>query len=216
MDFSLLQHSTLFQGLEPAEWEQALSALDVTERAYEENEMIFSAGDCTERMGLVLSGSVTIESGDIWGNRTVLSHIGAGQFFAETYALLGESMLVDVRANEGCRIAFLRLAALQGPERWAAKLTRNLLSISARKNLTLSLRSFHTAPKTVRERVTAYLATAALRTGESEFDIPFDRQQMADYLNLDRTALSKELGRMRRDGIIDFRKNHFVLRRSIQ
>jgi CRP-like cAMP-binding protein len=216
MDFSLLQHSILFQGLEPAEWEQALSALDVTERAYEENEMIFAAGDCTERMGLVLSGSVTIESGDIWGNRTVLSHIGAGQFFAETYALLGESMLVDVRANEGCRIAFLRLAALQGPERWAAKLTRNLLSISARKNLTLSLRSFHTAPKTVRERVTAYLATAALRTGESEFDIPFDRQQMADYLNLDRTALSKELGRMRRDGIIDFRKNHFVLRRSIQ
>ena len=216
MDFSLLQHSILFQGLEPAEWEQALSALDVTERAYEENEMIFAAGDCTERMGLVLSGSVTIESGDIWGNRTVLSHIGAGQFFAETYALLGESMLVDVRANEGCRIAFLRLAALQSPERWAAKLTRNLLSISARKNLTLSLRSFHTAPKTVRERVTAYLATAALRTGESEFDIPFDRQQMADYLNLDRTALSKELGRMRRDGIIDFRKNHFVLRRSIQ
>lgn len=216
MDFSLLQHSILFQGLEPAEWEQALSALDVTERAYEENEMIFAAGDCTERMGLVLSGSVTIESGDIWGNRTVLSHIGAGQFFAETYALLGESMLVDVRANEGCRIAFLRLAALQGPERWAAKLTRNLLSISARKNLTLSLRSFHTAPKTVRERVTAYLATAALRTGESEFDIPFDRQQMADYLNLDRTALSKELGRMRRDGIIDVRKNHFVLRRSIQ
>ncbi|MBQ1834110.1 MAG: Crp/Fnr family transcriptional regulator [Oscillospiraceae bacterium] len=216
MDFSLLQHSILFQGLEPAEWEQALSALDVTERAYEENEMIFAAGDCTERMGLVLSGSVTIESGDIWGNRTVLSHIGAGQFFAETYALLGESMLVDVRANEGCRIAFLRLAALQSPERWAAKLTRNLLSISARKNLTLSLRSFHTAPKTVRERVTAYLATAALRTGENEFDIPFDRQQMADYLNLDRTALSKELGRMRRDGIIDFRKNHFVLRRSIQ
>lgn len=216
MDFSLLQHSTLFQGLEPAEWEQALPALDVTERTYEENEMIFAAGDCTERMGLVLSGSVTIESGDIWGNRTVLSHIGAGQFFAETYALLGESMLVDVRANEGCRIAFFRLAALQGPERWAAKLTRNLLSISARKNLTLSLRSFHTAPKAVRERVTAYLATAALRTGENEFDIPFDRQQMADYLNLDRTALSKELGRMRRDGIIDFRKNHFVLRRSIQ
>lgn len=211
-----LLDSLLFRSLDEAERSSALRALSVTERAYAEDELIFTAGDRTDRMGLVLSGSVTVESGDVWGNRTILSHIGSGQVFAETYALLGEAMLVDVRANEGCRVAFLRLTALQSPESWAAKLTRNLLAVSARKNLTLSLRSFHTAPKTVRERVMAYLGTVSLQSGRSEFDVPFDRQQMADYLNLDRTALSKELGRMRRDGVIDFRKNHFVLRRSAQ
>ncbi|MBQ6645257.1 MAG: Crp/Fnr family transcriptional regulator [Clostridia bacterium] len=164
-------------------------------------------------MGLVISGGVTIESSDLWGNRTILSHIAPGQFFAETYALLkGEPMLVDVCVNEESRILFLRLDTLQSAEPWTAKITRNLLTISARKNLTLSLRSFHTAPKTVRERVTAYLNTEALRQRSRAFRIPYDRQQLADYLNLDRTALSKELGRMRDDGLIEFRKNHFVLK----
>ena len=91
------------------------------------------------------------------------------------------------------------------------KLTRNLLMISAGKNLHLSNRSFHTAPKMVRVRVMAYLGTVALRKGCNDFDIPFDRQRMADYLNLDRNALSKELGKMQEDGLIWFRKNYFEI-----
>jgi CRP-like cAMP-binding protein len=83
--------------------------------------------------------------------------------------------------------------------------------ISLQKNLHLSERSFHTSPKTIRERVMAYLNSVALRTGCNEFDIPFDRQQFADYLNLERTALSKELSKMQHDGIIQTWKNHFVL-----
>lgn len=211
--YEILKDSALFQGLSEGERETALRALSVTERNYQKGKRIFSAGDIVDRMGLVISGSVTIESSDFWGNRTILSHIAPGQFFAETYALLkGEPMLVDVCVNEESRILFLRLDTLQSAEPWTAKITRNLLTISARKNLTLSLRSFHTAPKTVRERVTAYLNTEALRQRSRAFRIPYDRQQLADYLNLDRTALSKELGRMRDDGLIEFRKNHFVLK----
>ena len=211
--YEILKDSALFQGLSEGERETALRALSVTERNYQKGKRIFSAGDIVDRMGLVISGSVTIESSDLWGNRTILSHIAPGQFFAETYALLkGEPMLVDVCVNEESRILFLRLDTLQSAEPWTAKITRNLLTISARKNLTLSLRSFHTAPKTVRERVTAYLNTEALRQRSRAFRIPYDRQQLADYLNLDRTALSKELGRMRDDGLIEFRKNHFVLK----
>ena len=211
--YEILKDSALFHGLSEGERETALRALSVTERNYQKGKRIFSAGDIVDRMGLVISGSVTIESSDLWGNRTILSHIAPGQFFAETYALLkGEPMLVDVCVNEESRILFLRLDTLQSAEPWTAKITRNLLTISARKNLTLSLRSFHTAPKTVRERVTAYLNTEALRQRSRAFRIPYDRQQLADYLNLDRTALSKELGRMRDDGLIEFRKNHFVLK----
>lgn len=169
---------------------------------------------------MVLEGSVTIESNDIWGNRTILSHIGKGQYFAETYSLLqNEPMLVDVTANEDCRILFLKIGSLnalrEDPATWKNKLTVNLLAISANKNLHLSGRSFHTSPKTIRGRVMSYLNAVALQKKSNEFDIPFDRQQFADYLNLERTALSKELGKMQKDGLIRFRKNRFKLLVSI-
>ena len=91
------------------------------------------------------------------------------------------------------------------------KLVTNLLTISAHKNLTLSGRSFHTSPKTIRGRVMAYLNSVSLQKGANEFDIPFDRQQLADYLNLERTALSKELGKMQKDKIISVNRNHFII-----
>ena len=79
------------------------------------------------------------------------------------------------------------------------------------KNLHLSSRSFHTAPKTIRGRVMAYLNTVSLQEKSTEFDIPFDRQQLADYLNVERTALSKELGKMQNGGLIKTKKSHFIL-----
>ena len=167
-------------------------------------------------MGMVLQGSVTIESNDVWGNRTILSHVGPGQLFAETYALLNrEPLLVDVVANENSRILFLnihdlkKMAAAANP--WALKLLTNLLTVTAHKNLVLSDRSFHTAPKTIRGKVLSYLNSVALKKGSRNFDIPFDRQQLADYLNIDRTALSKELGKMKSEGLISFEKNHFEI-----
>ena len=83
--------------------------------------------------------------------------------------------------------------------------------MATRKNLILFGRSFHTAPKTVRDRVLSYLNSVSLQKNSTDFDIPFDRQQLADYLNLERSALSKELGKMQREGLIKCRKNHFRL-----
>ena len=216
MNKQLLQKSAIFAGMTEDEIHSALKAIPTTEKEYKKDAVIMCAGTVLQSIGLVLSGSVTIETNDIWGNRTILSHVGNGGFFAETYALLdNEVMLVDVRANENCRILFFRIGSLSKlnalNQAWLNKLIFNMLQISAHKNLTLSLRSFHTAPKSVRGRIMAYLNSVSLQKHSSEFNIPFDRQQMADYLNLDRTALSKELGKMRGDGIIDFRKNHFRL-----
>ena len=87
----------------------------------------------------------------------------------------------------------------------------NLLHISIQKNLTLSNRIFCTSPKTIRERLLIYLSNESRKAGSQEFVIPFDRQQLADYLNVDRSALSKELGKMRNEGLIEFRKNAFHL-----
>lgn len=219
MDTRQLQQSMLFRGMIELEITKALQVLEAHEKSFQKGETLLIAGTITERMGLVLEGSVTIESNDAWGNRTIISHVGQGQVFAETYALLeNEPMLVDVTASEDCRVLFLRSGRVQSLknslEPWALKYITNLLTISMHKNLILSGRSFHTAPKTIRGRVMAYLNSVSLQKHSREFDIPFDRQQLADYLNLERSALSKELGKMQKDKLIFCKKNHFLIRQT--
>lgn len=216
MDISMLKRMMLFHGMSDEEIKQVLLSLQVREKHFRKGSFVFHAGDITSRFGFVLSGSVTIETNDIWGNRTILSHIGAGQVFAETYALLrNEPMLVDVTVNEESIIAFIQAPVqdvCHDPDQlWMRKMMSNLLKISSYKNLHLSGRSFHTSPKTIRGRVMSYLSTVSLQNGSNEFDIPFDRQALADYLNVERTALSKELSKMQKDGYFTVRKNHFAI-----
>ena len=216
MDADKIKKTVIFQGMSEREISDALEGLNAVTKKYKKGTTILHAGSTTKRMGLVLEGSVTIENNDIWGNKTILSHVGKNQFFAETYGLLAdEPMLVDVVANEDCQILFLTIGFLHRSTRkqdaWTVKIMSNLLTISTHKNLTLSGRSFHTSPKTIRGRVMAYLNSNAIQKNRTEFDIPFDRQQMADYLNVERTALSKELGKMKTAGPIDYRKQRVIL-----
>ena len=212
---SELQKLVLFRNMTETEILDALRGLHSMEKHIKKGSIFLHAGDTTNAMGIVLEGSVTIESNDMWGNKTILSLVGAEQYFAETYALLpDEPMLVDVRANEDCRILFLYIGYLSeswSSGSWKEKILKNLLLISSHKNLQLSGRSFHTSPKSCRGRLLSYLNSISKQKHSLEFDIPFDRQQLADYLNLERTNMSKELGKMQNEGIIIFRKNHFKL-----
>ena len=114
-DKELLKRSMIFNGMTDDEIYALLTSLFAKEKKYKKNDLILRAGDTTDSLGLVVSGSVTIESNDIWGNRTILSDVGAGQFFAETYALLeNEPLLVDVRANEDCQILFFKVGSFNG------------------------------------------------------------------------------------------------------
>ena len=126
--------------------------------------------------------------------------------------------MVHVTAAEPAEVLFLRADRLLAVERGAGPaqgtLVRNLLALSAQKNLTLSRKIFHTAPKTIRGRLLSYLSDQAVRAGSRSFSIPFDRQQLADYLGVERSALSHELGKMRREGLLRFRKNVFHLERG--
>lgn len=215
MKSKFLISNRLFMGMEQVEINTALDALDATYKSYNKGETILHAGDRTDSVCVVISGSVTIESNDMWGNRTILNIIDASDFFAESYAVLkDETLLVDAVANEKSEVLFLRIGKVFGNinfQLWQNKLVKNLLMISASKNLMLSGRSFHISPKTARGRIMTYLNSVSLKKHSKIFEIPFDRQQMADYLNLERTALSKELSRMRQEGIIDFHKNHFKI-----
>ena len=206
-----MRNSEIFAGFSSDEYNAAMSAIRAGEHSYAKGQLIFTAGDITDCMGLVVSGCVAVESPDMWGNVTLLALVDAGGYFAETYALLAAPMMVDVRADEDSRILFLRVGTLDYPGTWPGKLTRNLLAMIARKNLHLSERSFITAGKTIRRKIMSYLNAVSLRENSRDFVIPFDRQQMADYLNADRSALSKELCLMRDEGLITFRKNHFAL-----
>ena len=186
--------SPLFQDLSEAELDTLAAAGHLRTRQFAKHEVIFHAGSCVREIGIVLRGSVHIENLDLWGTKSILSSVGAGQAFAETYAFCGEALMVDAVAAEHCEILFLHTA------------------VSMRKNLSLSQRIFCTTPKTVRGRLLTYFSAQAARCGRMEFEVPFNRQQMADYLNLDRSALSKELCKMRDEGLLEFDKNRFVLK----
>jgi len=218
-DLDIIKTSTLFSSLTENELQEALHALHARKKSYKKEELLLMAGDLTDDFGMVLSGSVTIESNDIWGGRTILNLAAAGDFYAEAFSIMpDEPLYVDVRANEPTTVVLFDMSRLQALKdltpSWLTKLLSNLLTISIQKNMILSMRSFHTSPKSARGRVMAYLNSIAMKTHRTEFDIPFDRQHMADYLNLDRTALSKELSRMRDDGLITYRKNHFRIIQS--
>ena len=213
MDFLFLSQTALFRGCSPRETADMLQCLRAERRVYEKDRVICHAGDTVEALGLVLSGGVNIENHDAWGNRTILDHVAPGQVFAETYACVpGEPLMVDVAAVQDTEVLFLDMGLLlsgEGPHH--GTLLRNLLTITARKNLALSRRIFYTSSKTIRGRLLSYLSDQAVLQNSPSFSIPFDRQQLADYLGVDRSALSNELGKMRREGLLSARKNHFRL-----
>ncbi len=209
-------YSPIFRNMTPGELEQMIRVARTREMTYQREDIIFHAGDAVREIGIVQSGSVRIENIDLWGNRSILSNVPRGHVFAETYAISHEPMMVDAVAAEECRILFLDMDVLLDEqnvrEPWYLKLLRNMVQISTQKNLVLSSRIFCTSAKTIRSRLFTYFSMLSVRSGSTTIQVPFNRQQMADYLNLDRTALSKELGKMRDEGLIDFHKNTFHLR----
>ena len=200
--------SPLFRDIAPADLASLLACLDAREREYAKGAWLLRRGERTDRLGLVLSGTVHILREDFWGSRSIVGLAGPGEIFAESYALAGEPLEVSVLAASDARVLFLRVeTALTG----CGQLTRNLTALLAEKNLTLTRKMRHMARRTTREKLLSYLSAQALRSGGPEFDIPMDRQQLADYLAVDRSAMSAALGKLRDEGVLDFRKNHFRL-----
>ena len=211
----LLKHP-LFLGIDEKDLSEALALFSASEKSLKKGQQIFRAGTVTEVMGLILEGRNQIESTDYWGNKTSIDNLGSGKVFDETYALTGKTLMVDVLAVETSKILLLNPKKLfsnnEGRGEIKAILIKHILKISMNKNLHLSQRIFHTTSKTIRGRLLAYLSSCdPSKSLDAEFDIPFDRQQLADYLQVDRSALSAELSKMKADGLIDYWKNHFKL-----
>ena len=217
---SFITRTALFQGCSEEDILNMSKHLDFRTDSYRKGDVIFGAGSIVTDIGLVLLGSVRIEHTDLWGNKSILGITPAGGVFAESYACIpDEPMMVDAVANENCDILFISVPRLFTPCSVCSsqnRLIQNLVMITAGKNLQLSRRSLHTSPKTIRGRLFSYFSQQVSAQGSSKIVIPFDRQQLADYLNLDRSALSKELGKMRNDGLIEYNKNTFVIKTDIK
>lgn len=216
MNTFFLANTPLFHGIKENEIKEMLTCLNAREHCYKKDEVIFRAGSSVSEIGLILSGSVNIVVNFYWGNSHIFGHIGKGQVFAENYAAIpGKELICDIVSCEETEVLFLNmrnmLTTCQRGCVFHTRIIQNMLKISAQKNLNLSTRMMHTASKSLRERLLSYLSEQALEHGSTHFTIPFDRQQLADYLAVDRSAMSNELSKMQKDGLITYHRNEFTL-----
>lgn len=211
-----LQNCRLFEGISEEETRSVLRCLSAGERRYKKNETVFRAGDTIERIGIVISGGVSVVEDDFWGNRTIIGRFSAGEIFAETFPFAGLPTLpFNVVATEDSSILFIDhrklITTCSSACAFHTRLVGNMMRILANKNTLLAQKMRHTSRRTTREKLLSYLSTEAAKAGSSRFTIPFDRQDLADYLSVDRSAMSTELGKLRDEGVLSFRKNRFEL-----
>lgn len=209
MEISALTGVPLFRGLNEPELKSALDELGATTRRFTAGSVLLSVGERPKWLGILLSGRAEIGQEDFWGNRNLMAVLEPGELFAESFACAGTPAGVSVTAREECEVLILNVSRLLSSGQRA--IIANLVAALAGKNLRFHAKLTHMGQRTTREKLRSYLSAEARRQGSAEFDIPFDRQELADYLAVERSALSAELGRMRREGVLETRRSHFHL-----
>lgn len=212
----LLQKSPMFDGIAADDIPKLLSCLSASEHNFGRGEYIFMAGESAGGVGIVLSGGVNVVQEDFWGNRSILAHIEPGGMFGEALSCARVARLpVSVAATADSRIMLIDYAKIVSycPStcQFHTRLIENMLGILAQKNVMLTEKMEFLSRRSTREKLLAYLSAQATKLGSASFSIPFSRQELADYLCVDRSAMSAELGKMARDGIVRFNKNKFEL-----
>lgn len=207
----------LFYGIDENKIKQMMSCLHSVRKKYKAGETVWRAGNRVTQVAIVLSGRIHLESCDFWGNKSIITECLAGSSFGAPYALAKNDLLVfDAVAKDASEILFIDMETVKSPcaENCAShkQLIENLLSHVASKARGLELKISHICNRTTKEKLISYLSSEARKQGSSYIRIPFNRQELADYLSVERCAMSKQLHQMRRDGLIDFAGNDFVLK----
>lgn len=213
----ILKRTPLFKGMSEDEISRALDFLEAKESAFEKNVFIFSLEATNPTVGIILSGSVVVIKEDFWGNRSMLAKLGPGDIFGEAFTCAQtEKLPVGVLASEKCEVLFIDyrkiISSPSALHSFQNKLIQNMMLILAGKNVMLTQKIEHLMKRSTREKLLSYLSAQALEKGSHVFDLPLSRQEMADYLAVDRSALSNELSKLQQDGLLTFRRNHFELR----
>lgn len=220
-DWELVEKSPLFSGMNKEEVRQALQCLGSEQKIYEKDAYIFQHGETITQIGLILSGSAIIQKEDFWGNCDIISHVSKGELFGESFACMEmKEMPVSVVCKERTEVLFLTYQKIirTCPRScdFHQKLLQNMIRVMATKNFMLMGKMEHMMKRTTREKLLSYLSEQAMWKKSDTFQIPFDRQELADYLGVDRSAMSSELGKLKKDGILQFHKNKFILLKNLK
>ena len=215
-NINLLSKCDLFAGLSLDEITNLSGCLSAKQIKLRRNMFVFSAGDSVSQVYLILSGSMHIIDEDFWGNRSIIETMNAHTLFGEAYVFSGrETHITSVIAAEDSVILEIdpKLLFETCPNDcdFHNSLNKNALHILSLKIVRLTEKLGHITHRTMRERLLSYLSQCSRHENSSEFKIPYSRQQLADYLCVDRSALSHELSRLKRDGILRYNKNYFEL-----
>lgn len=206
--FAVLSQCPLFAGITQPEITEMLRCLDGKITGIPKGNPVFLEGDPAWFVGVVLSGAVQVVRDDYYGNRSVLTVVTPGGLFAEAFACAGlETLPVSAIALQESTVLFLDcqriLAGCSHACPFHSRLVRNLLQGIAQKNLMLTRKIRCMSPKTTREKLMVFLLEQAKQQGSAEFVIPYDRQALADYLGVERSAMSAEIGKLKRAGMIE-------------
>jgi CRP-like cAMP-binding protein len=212
----VLKRTKLFSGVGDDDISTMLSCLEARLLTYKKGEYVLRQGEHLSDILVLAEGSLHIQRDDYWGNRSILGHIGVGEIFGEAYvAPESGTLLNDVIAVEDSAVFFFDvkrvISTCSSACRFHTMVVQNLFFAISEKNRGLVQKLDYMSRRTTREKLLSYLSEEAKKQNSASITLPFNRQQLADYLSVDRSAMSNELCKMRDEGILEFEKNRFRL-----
>jgi len=212
----VLKRTQIFAGVGNDEIASMLLCLDAQLHHYKKGEYVLREGEHLSDIMILVNGRLLIQKDDYWGNRSILEQISMGEMFGEAY-IAPESgpLLNDVAAAEDSAVIFLNakriMTTCSSACRFHTMVVQNLFFSISEKNRKIVRKLSHMSKRSIREKLISYLSEEATRQNSSSFAIPFNRQQLADFLFVNRSAMSNELSKMRKEGLLEFERNCFKL-----
>jgi len=218
-NLKVLMRTPLFRNVAENDLEAMLQCLGATERKYKKNEVILLAGTSVTSVGIMTEGSAQITRDDAEGNRAILSDLEKSDLFAEAYVAAGAAEIpVTVIATTDCKVVWIPFNKIVGVCSSACGfhkvLVQNMMQVIAIKNIMMNEKMRILSCKTTKEKLMTYLSDFSVRMGKNKFKIPFSRNELADFLSVDRSAMSRELSRLHEEGYLNYHKNEFELLRE--
>lgn len=214
--YDILRRCPLFEGISDDDLIPMMACVGGVVKKYEKRENIFSEGDLAKNVGIMLSGKAQVVRVDYYGNRSIVESVSPTELFGESFACGGmKEIPVDVVATEDSEVLIMDCAritrACSNACAFHQQLIFNLMKVMASKNLRFHQKLEITSGRTTREKLMTYLLLEAKKKRSASFEIPYDRQELADYLEVDRSGLSAEISKLRREGVLLSEKNRFTL-----
>lgn len=210
---SILQNCELFSGIELEGLLALLTCLNGKIKNYMKDEFVFQEGKQTKLSGILISGALQIVEYDYNGNRTIISTLEPLQLFGEAYSFCNQNLPITIEASEDSIVLLINSLKIANPCQNSCNmhsiLINNLVKILSDKNIKQNQKIQCLSKRTTRDKLLNYLSSQSQKNGSREFYIPYDRQQLADYLCVERSAMAYEISKLCKDGIIKTKKNHF-------